>query len=268
MGGGRSFQGGPAEEILSPVARPRGTAALRLYGHLPRGGERRGRGGGGAALHLRPGDARWQRAGRAQGAGDLALGERRRFGAGRGEDLQPALPAPRSRRRRRLRRRPQPAIARGPDRLPARALARRGERGRAGAVRAARLFLPRPGFDAGPAGVQPHDRSARQLGEGAGGEPGEGRGTGMMIRETFPSPLAGAGGTGEAGRVRGSLPQVTYGEIPLTSPLRRNGSPPLPQGERRILGKRGHDGSNAFLQRPCDLEREEPVATGFGTSHI
>ena len=41
-----------------------------------------------------------------------------------------------------------------------------GNRRRAGAVRAAGLFLPRPGFAAGQAGVQPHRRPARHLGQG------------------------------------------------------------------------------------------------------
>ena len=35
----RRFHGRPAEEILSPGAGPRGAAALRLFHHLPRGGE-------------------------------------------------------------------------------------------------------------------------------------------------------------------------------------------------------------------------------------
>ena len=38
--------------------------------------------------------------------------------------------------------------------------------GRGGAVRTPGLFLPRPGFHAGQARVQPHGRLARHLGEG------------------------------------------------------------------------------------------------------
>ncbi len=48
----RRFHGEPAEEILSALARARGPAALRLFHHLPRSGEERGRRGGRAALHL------------------------------------------------------------------------------------------------------------------------------------------------------------------------------------------------------------------------
>ena len=51
-----------------------GAAALCLFHHLPRGEEKRGGRGGGVALHLRPGDARRQCAGRPQGEGDDALG--------------------------------------------------------------------------------------------------------------------------------------------------------------------------------------------------
>ena len=58
----RRFHGKSAEEILSPGAGPRGAAALRLFHHLPRGGEGCGRRGDRAALHLRSGDPRRQRA--------------------------------------------------------------------------------------------------------------------------------------------------------------------------------------------------------------
>ena len=55
-------------------------------------------------------------------------------------------------------------------------IARRARRAGAGgeqfrrsrAVRTPGLFLPGQGFDAGPAGVQPHRRPARHLGEGLG----------------------------------------------------------------------------------------------------
>ena len=75
----RRLHGEPAEEILPAVARQGGAAALRLFHHLPRGGEERGRRGGRAALHLRSGDARRQRAGRPQGEGDASTGCRRRM---------------------------------------------------------------------------------------------------------------------------------------------------------------------------------------------
>ena len=116
----RRLHGEPAEEVLPPLARPRGAAALCLFRHLPRGGEGRGRRGGRAALHLRSGDARRQRARRAQGAGDPALGRCSGRRTGRGAALQPAVHAARPERRR-LCRRPQSGVARGADRRPARA---------------------------------------------------------------------------------------------------------------------------------------------------
>jgi glutaminyl-tRNA synthetase len=50
--GARRLHGGPAEKVLPPGAGARGAAALRLFHHLPRGGEGRGRRGRRAALHL------------------------------------------------------------------------------------------------------------------------------------------------------------------------------------------------------------------------
>ena len=70
----RRFHGESGEEILPHVTRPRGAAALRLFHHLPRGGEERGRRGHRAALHLRSGHQGRQRAGRPQGEGDHPLG--------------------------------------------------------------------------------------------------------------------------------------------------------------------------------------------------
>ena len=70
----RRFHGESAEEILPPVARHRGAAALRLFHHLPRGGEERAGEVDRAALHLRSGDPGRQRARRPQGEGDAALG--------------------------------------------------------------------------------------------------------------------------------------------------------------------------------------------------
>ncbi len=60
-----------------------------------------------------------------------------------------------------------PQFARSTDREPARAGACRRATGRADAVRAPGLFLPRPRLAAGPSGLQPHRRPARQLGQGA-----------------------------------------------------------------------------------------------------
>ena len=48
------FMENAAEEILPPLARQGSAAALRLFHHLPRGGEGCGRRRRGAALHLRP----------------------------------------------------------------------------------------------------------------------------------------------------------------------------------------------------------------------
>ncbi len=48
----RGFSGRSAEEVLPPGTGARGAAALWLLRDLPRGGEERGRRGGGAALHV------------------------------------------------------------------------------------------------------------------------------------------------------------------------------------------------------------------------
>ena len=69
----RRLHGESAEEVLPAVAGHRSAAALRLFHHLPRGGEERRRRGGRAALHLRSRDQRRQRARRPQGQGDHAL---------------------------------------------------------------------------------------------------------------------------------------------------------------------------------------------------
>ena len=124
-----------------------------------------GRRGGRAALHLRSGNARRQCAGRPQGEGDAALGRGGRRGAGRSAPLQSAVPAPRSECRK-LCRRPQSAVARSDCRCARRAGPGRAKFGRCRAVRAAGLFLPRPGFKAGAPGLQSHRRLARQLGQG------------------------------------------------------------------------------------------------------
>ena len=87
----RRLHGEPAEEVLPALARQGGAAALRLFHHLPRGGEGRRRRGRRIALHLRSGDARRQRAGRPQGAGDDALGLGDGCRAGRGAALQSAV---------------------------------------------------------------------------------------------------------------------------------------------------------------------------------
>src|SRR5205085_4883073 len=48
----RRFHGGSAEEILPTGARKGSPTALCLFHHVPRGGEKRKRGGGRAALHI------------------------------------------------------------------------------------------------------------------------------------------------------------------------------------------------------------------------
>ncbi len=155
------FMESPAEEVLPPVAGHGGAAALRLFHHLPRGGEERSRRDHRAALHLRSGDARRQCAGRPQGQGDDPLGVGRAFQAGGSPHLQSAVHQARSERRRRLHRRSQSAVAGSLERCPRRACARGREQHRgAGAVRAAGLFCPRCGFHARPPGVQSHRRIA------------------------------------------------------------------------------------------------------------
>ena len=111
-----------------------------------------------------PGDARRRRAGWPQGQRHPALGLGRARRAGRGADLRPSVHPGRAGRGRRLSCRSQSALARGPERLPTRA--EPGDRRRrTRAVRAPGLFLPRSGFDARAAGVQPHRRAPRHLGQ-------------------------------------------------------------------------------------------------------
>ncbi len=168
----RRLHGERAQEVLSPHAGQGGAAALRLFRDLPRGGEEcRGRGGG-AALHLRSGDARRQYpAGRAQGAGDAALGVGGGLGAGGGAALQSAVRQGRSQCRQ-FRRRPQSQLAGGAARRPPRAGAGRQQRAGARAVRAPGLLLPRRPLPARPPRVQPHRGPARYVGQGVGGRQG------------------------------------------------------------------------------------------------
>ena len=76
--------------------------------------------------------------------------------------------------------------------VPARARAGRGSAGRARAVRAPGLLRAGPGFTARPAGVQPHGRTARQLGQGSGQGPVSAlrtgsRRPGRRSRRSFPA---------------------------------------------------------------------------------
>ncbi len=75
----RRLHGEPAEKILPAVAGHGGAAALRLFHHLPRGGEECQGRGDRVALHLRSGDQRRQCTGWAQGEGDHPLGIGRAF---------------------------------------------------------------------------------------------------------------------------------------------------------------------------------------------
>ena len=68
------FMENPPKKFFRLSPGKRSAAALRLFHHLPRGGEERGRRGRRTALHLRSGDQGRQRAGRPQGQGDDALG--------------------------------------------------------------------------------------------------------------------------------------------------------------------------------------------------
>ena len=92
----RRLYGKSAEEIFPSGARPRGAAALCLFHYLPGGHQKSSGRGGGVALHLRPGDARRQRAGRPQGAGDAALGVSHGFACCRNAPLQSAVQPSRS----------------------------------------------------------------------------------------------------------------------------------------------------------------------------
>ena len=97
---------------------------------------------GRAALHLRSGDQRRQRARRPQGEGDHPLGVGGRQRQGRGARLQSAVQQAGPDRRRGFCRRPQSGLAGGAERGAAGAGAPRRVRRRAGAVRAPGLFLP------------------------------------------------------------------------------------------------------------------------------
>ena len=160
---------------LSPGAG--GAPALRLFRHLPRGGEGRRRRGGRAALHLRPGDARRQHAARRpQGEGDAALGRRR-----------PMRSPPRCGSSIRLFTRPDPRTRRtfaadlNPNSLEVLTDCRlepaivAAEAATAGPVRAAGLFRPRSGLDAASRCRSVFNRT-------------------VGLRDTFAKTLAGAEG--------------------------------------------------------------------------
>ena len=70
----RRLHGGAGAQVLPPGSRPRGAAAVRVLRHLHRGRQGRRRQDRGAALHLRPGDARRRRARRPSPQGDAPLG--------------------------------------------------------------------------------------------------------------------------------------------------------------------------------------------------
>ena len=102
--------------------------------------------------------------------GDDPLGLGQGFRPGRGAALQFAVLVAHSGRGQ-FRRRPQSEFARGADRGTLRAIACDGHQfAGAGAVRASGLLLPRPGLEAGQAGVQSHRRPARHLGQGFRGQ--------------------------------------------------------------------------------------------------
>ena len=133
-----------------------------------------------------PATKRRRFAGRAQGAGDLALGRGGGRHEGRAAALQSALHQPGAGCLRRSRRRAQPQLSRNSRRLPGGAGAcRHQQRGRR-PVRAPGLFLPRRRFEARPSRVQSHRRAARHMGQG----PGQGRlgATHRHIRLAPPRP--------------------------------------------------------------------------------
>ncbi len=158
------FMENPPKKFFRLSPGQRGAAALRLFHHLPRGGEERGRRGGRAALHLRSGDARRQRARRAQGEGDPALGlgggcpSRRKCGSTIRSSRRP-IPAPAATSspisiRNSLEvltdARLEPALAGDNSDAPVQ-FERQG------------YFVRDAGLRAGQAGVQPHDRPARHV---------------------------------------------------------------------------------------------------------
>ena len=158
----RRFHGGPAEEVLPPRARARGAAALRLLHHAARSGQgRRGRGRR-AALHAttrRRAAAARRTAARSRGRStgsppphavdaevrlyDTLFDREEPEAVRGGHDFLERL---------------EPALARGPRRLQARAGPRRGGAGRASPVRAHRLLRrrrARPGRPAAPSSTAP-----------------------------------------------------------------------------------------------------------------
>ncbi len=89
---GRRLHGGSAGGFLPAGPGPGGPTSIRLLHPVPGGGERAGDGdGGGAPLHLRPGDQGGQRARRQKGEGHHPLGAGSPGGAGGGAALRPAL---------------------------------------------------------------------------------------------------------------------------------------------------------------------------------
>src|SRR5258708_39796004 len=77
---------------------------------------------------------------------------------------------------------------------------------------------------------------------------------------TFPLPLREREGTRAAGRVRGLAQDNARGTSPLTSPLLRNGSPPLPQGERKSIVERLPSESSRPLTVPLSPARNRGPA--------
>jgi hypothetical protein len=115
------LQGGRGQGMVSPEPRRRGAAAARGHHPLRGGREGRGRRGGRAALHARPGDPQRQAAVGAQGEGHDPLAVGRACAADRGAALRSPVPeggAGRRRRGRPLHRQHQPEGARGAARAP------------------------------------------------------------------------------------------------------------------------------------------------------
>ncbi|MEY9764452.1 glutaminyl-tRNA synthetase [Bradyrhizobium ottawaense] len=107
-----------------------------------------------------------KRARRPQGQGDDALAAGGGVGARGDPHLQPAVRQSEPGRPK-LRGRSQSELAGDPQRRSDRGIGRSEQFDRADAVRAAGLFRPRQGLDAGQAGVLPHHRPARHLREGS-----------------------------------------------------------------------------------------------------
>ena len=140
------FREDPAQELLPAGPRQGGTPAVRLPRHLRGCGEELIGASHRGPLHLRPRYPGRDCPRRTQGAGNDSLGVGPALGAGRGEALRQAIPAPRAgqgRRGRGLHQLPEPGVHGNTGRLPGRAELGRGSTRGQVPVRAPGLLLRR-----------------------------------------------------------------------------------------------------------------------------